>query len=161
LRAVRDLRERHGDLSRDAFLPLLPALQNYPRVTFGKAIGDDLFGRVASRALVESRRRGSIACNATFRECSASLERDRCVAVQNNEFVRCGEAFAGCFDALIERPLLLDGDRRLSFLASIWPRLRDACRCGAPAMAFVFRNRNGAASLRAAAGWQLSSVTGE
>ena len=46
--------------------------------------------------------------------------------LQNNEFVRCGEALPAGSTHLIERPLLLDGDRALLFLAFDLPRLRDA-----------------------------------
>ena len=45
--------------------------------------------------------------------------------LQNNEFVRWGRLPAGSTH-LIERPLLLDGDRALHFLAFDLPRLRDA-----------------------------------
>jgi len=46
--------------------------------------------------------------------------------LQNNEFVRCGEALPAGSTHLIERPLLLDGDRALHLLAFDLPRLRDA-----------------------------------
>src|SRR5439155_2753156 len=46
--------------------------------------------------------------------------------LQNNEFVRCGEALPAGSTHLIERPLVLDRDRALHFLAFDLPRLRDA-----------------------------------
>ena len=46
--------------------------------------------------------------------------------LRNNEFVRCGEALPAGSTHLIERPLLLEGDRALHFLAFDLPRLRDA-----------------------------------
>ncbi len=54
-------------LSRDAFLRLLPALQNHPRVTFGKAIRATISSAaLRPELLVESRGEGSIAVRANF-----------------------------------------------------------------------------------------------
>src|SRR5438477_677 len=53
-------------LSRDAFLRLLPALQNHPRVTFGKATRATISSAaLRPELLVQSRGEGSIAvkCN--------------------------------------------------------------------------------------------------
>lgn len=137
-------------LSRDAFLRLLPALQNHPRVTFGKAIR----ARISSVALrpellVESRGEESIAVKANFRrkiehgqeqekgekeEEEAEAEEESALLLWNatdawmlwnNEFVRCGEALPAGSTHLIERPLLLDGERALHFLAFDLPRLRE------------------------------------
>lgn len=46
--------------------------------------------------------------------------------LRKNEFVRCGEALPAGSTHLIERPLLLEGDRALHFLAFDLPRLRAA-----------------------------------
>src|SRR5207244_8610523 len=46
--------------------------------------------------------------------------------LHNSEFVRCGEALPAGSTHLIERPLLLDGERALHFLACALRRLRDA-----------------------------------
>jgi SNF2 family DNA or RNA helicase len=46
--------------------------------------------------------------------------------LRNNEFVRCGEGLPFGSTNLIERPLLLEGDRALHFLAFELPRLREA-----------------------------------
>src|SRR5204863_7612638 len=140
-------------LSRDAFLRLLPALQNHPRVTFGKATRATISSAaLRPELLVESRGDGSIAV-----KCNFPLEQKRKIdqeqeheqeheegeeekgksalllwnateawLLQNNEFVRCGEALPTGSTHLIERPLLLDGDRALHFLAFDLPRLRDA-----------------------------------
>src|SRR5947207_9088148 len=134
-------------LSRDAFLRLLPALQNHPRVTFGKATRATISSAALRPELVvESRGEGSIAVRANFsRKIDQEQEHEdeqeeRAMILwnatdawllQNNEFVRCGEALPAGSTHLIERPLLLDGDRALHFLAFDLPRLRDAFDVGA------------------------------
>jgi superfamily II DNA or RNA helicase len=137
-------------LSRDAFLRLLPALQNHPRVTFGKATRAAI-SAVALRPelLVESRGDG-ISVRANFLKRGRESEvatatpsdggqeqenKEKAVmlwnateawVLRNNEFVRCGEALPARSTHLIERPLLLEGDRALHFLAFELPRLREA-----------------------------------
>jgi superfamily II DNA or RNA helicase len=131
-------------LSRDAFLRLLPALQNHPRVTFGKATQATISSAaLRPELLVESRGEGSIAVRANF---SRTIDHEQehehdyedqekplilwnateAWVLRNNEFVRCGEALPAGSTHLIERPLLLDGDRALHFLAFDLPRLHDA-----------------------------------
>ena len=124
-------------LSRDGFLRLLPALQNHSRVTFGKATRATI-SPVALRPelLVESRGEG-ISVKANFsRKIDHEQEQKESALIlwnatdawmlRNNEFVRYGEALPAGSTHLIERPLLLDGDRALHFLAFDLPRLRDA-----------------------------------
>src|SRR5205823_8566449 len=54
-------------LSRDAFLRLLPALQNHPRVTFGKATRATISSAaLRPELLVESRGEGGIAVKCNF-----------------------------------------------------------------------------------------------
>src|SRR5437868_11614667 len=54
-------------LSREAFLQLLPALQNHPRVTFGKATRATISSAaLRPELLVESRGEASIAVRANF-----------------------------------------------------------------------------------------------
>src|SRR2546423_4755085 len=54
-------------LSRDAFLRLLPALQNHPRVTFGQTTPANVSsGALRTGLLVESRRDGGIVVRANF-----------------------------------------------------------------------------------------------
>src|SRR5213595_533920 len=127
-------------LSRDAFLRLLPALQNHPRVTFGKATRATISSAALHpELLVESRGGGSIAVKANFsRKIDHEQEHEHegkalmlwnateAWMLRNNEFVRCGEALPAGSTHLIERPLLLDRDRALHFLAFDLPRLRDA-----------------------------------
>src|SRR5207248_4772552 len=141
-------------LSRDAFLQLLPALQNHPRVTFGKGTRATISSAaLRPELLVEWRGDGNIAVRANFsRKIDHEQEEEHELAtaspsdgghehegkalilwnatdawlLQNNEFVRCGEALPAGSTHLIERPLLLDGDRALHFLAFDLPRLRDA-----------------------------------
>src|SRR5438093_2139060 len=144
LRAVPALFESGmAILSRDAFLRLLPALQNHPRVTFGKATRATISSAaLRPELLVESRGEGSIAVKANFsrkieqeQEQEQEQQREEKALIlwnateawmlQNNEFVRCGEALPAGSTHLIERPLLLDGDRALPFLAFDLPRLRD------------------------------------
>jgi superfamily II DNA or RNA helicase len=137
-------------LSRDGFLRLLPALQNHPRVTFGKAIRA-MISPTALRPelMVESRGDGGIAVKANFppgvrgieqeheheHEHEEEREKEKALILwnatdawllRNNEFVRCGEGLPAGATHLIERPLLLEGDRALHFLAFDLPRLRDA-----------------------------------
>jgi superfamily II DNA or RNA helicase len=168
-------------LSRDAFLRLLQALQNHPRVTFGKATRATI-SSVALRPelLVESCGEGGIAVRAKFplkrsgkidHEQEQEQEKEGKALIlwnateawllQNNEFVRCGEALPAGSTHLIERPLLLDGDRALHFLAFDLPRLRDAfdVRAGEGVRLPEIATAQPAFELRLAG--TLSSVTGE
>jgi superfamily II DNA or RNA helicase len=114
-------------LSRDGFLRLLPALQNHPRVTFGKSIPVTV-SPVALRPelLVESRGDG-ISVKANLPPNALILwNSTEAWVLRNDEFVRCGEALPAGSTHLIERPLLLEGDRALRFLAFELPRLREA-----------------------------------
>ena len=140
-------------LSRDAFLRLLPALQNHPRITFGKATRATISSAaLRPELLVESRGEGSIAVRANLPGKGRGIDHEHehehehedeqedegeekalflwnateVWLLQNNEFVRCGEALPAGSTHLIERPLLLDGERALHFLAFDLPRLRDA-----------------------------------
>jgi superfamily II DNA or RNA helicase len=127
-------------LSRDGFLRLLAALPNHPRVTFGKATPARI-SPVALRPelLVESRDNGGIEVKANFsRKIDHEHEHEHeekglmlwnateAWLLRDNEFVRCGEALPAGSTHLIERPLLLEGDRALHFLAFDLPRLREA-----------------------------------
>src|SRR5437764_1570083 len=122
-------------LSRGAFLRLLPALQNHPRVTFGKATRATISSAaLRPELLVESRGEGSIAVRASFSRNIDHEQEQKALLLwnatdawllQNNEFVRCGEALPAGSTHLIERPLLLDSERALHFLAFDLPRLRD------------------------------------
>jgi superfamily II DNA or RNA helicase len=129
LRAVPAIFENGvATLSRDGFLRLLVALQNHPRVTFGKATRAAI-SSVALRPelLVESCRDGGIAVKPIFPPNALRLwNATDAWLLQNNEFVRYGEALPAGSTHLIERPLLLDGARALQFLAFDLPRLRDA-----------------------------------
>jgi SNF2-related domain/Bacterial SNF2 helicase associated len=133
-------------LSRDGYLRLLPSLQNHPRVTFGKAIRATI-SSVALRPelMIESRGDGGIAVKANFpRSDSCAVEHEHeqehdyeekalllwnatdAWLLRNNEFVRYGEALPAGSTHLIDRPLLLEGDRALHFLAFDLPQLREA-----------------------------------
>ena len=163
-------------LSRDAFLRLLPALQNHPRVTFGKATRATISSAaLRPELLVESRGEGSIAVRANFptkidHEHEHEQEEEKALLLwnatdawllQNNEFVRCGEALPAGSTHLIERPLLLDGERALHFLAFDLPRLRDAfdVRAGEGIRLPEIATAQPAFELRLAG--TLNSVTGE
>src|SRR5436309_4358061 len=166
-------------LSRDAFLRLLPALQNHPRVTFGKATRATISSAaLRPELLVQSRGEGSIAVKCNFppiRSGKIEHEHDHeheenalllwnatdAWLLQNNEFVRCGEALPAGSTHLIERPLLLDGERALHFLAFDLPRLRDAfdVRAGEGVRLPQIAMAQPAFELRLAG--TLSSVTGE
>jgi superfamily II DNA or RNA helicase len=127
-------------LSRDGFLRLLPALQNHPRVTFGKATRATISSAaLRPELLVESRGDGGIEVKASLpgkiehehekeEEGKALMLWNATEAwlLRNNEFVRCGEGLPAGSTHLIERPLRLEGDRALHFLAFDLPRLRQA-----------------------------------
>ena len=178
-------------LSRDAFLRLLLALQNHPRVTFGKATRATISSAaLRPELLVESRGEGGIAVKCNFppnrsRKIDQEHEHELATAspsdggheheekalilwnateawlLQNNEFVRCGEALPAGSTHLIERPLLLDGERALHFLAFDLPRLRDAfdVRAGEGVRLPEIATAQPAFELRLAG--TLNSVTGE
>jgi hypothetical protein len=180
-------------LSRDGFLRLLPALQNYPRVTFGKATRATISSTaLRPELLVESRRDGGISVKANFpsnhgRKINQEHDRDQeqeqeheekqeekqeekalllwnatdAWRLRNNEFIRCGEALPAGSTHLIERPLLLEGDRALHFLAFDLPRLRDAfdVRAGEGVSLPEIATALPAFELRLAG--TLNSVTGE
>ena len=117
-----------ASLSRDGFLRLLPQLQNHPRVTFGKATQATISSTVLRLGLlIESRRDGEIAVKATVPSNALFLWNATEVwLLQNNQFVPCGAALPAGSTRLLERPLLLEGDRALHFLAFDLPRLREA-----------------------------------
>lgn len=167
-------------LSRDGFLRLLPALQNHPRVTFGKTTRVKV-SPVALRPelLVEARGDG-ISVKANF---SRKIENEHehenenehenkekglmlwnateAWVLRGNEFVRCGEALPAGSTHLIDRPLLLEGDRALHFLAFDLPRLREAfdVRAGEGVRLPEIATASPAFELRLAG--SLNSVTGE
>jgi superfamily II DNA or RNA helicase len=168
-------------LSRDAFLRLLPAFQNHPRVTFGKATRATISSAaLRPELLVESRGDKGISVKANFprrrtKEIDQEHEHEEeekknalilwnatdAWLLQNNEFVRCGEALPAGSTHLLERPLLLDGDRALYFLAFDLPRLREAfdVRAGEGVRLPEIATALPAFELRLAG--TLNSVTGE
>ncbi|MEY2520606.1 MAG: hypothetical protein QOF24_2365 [Verrucomicrobiota bacterium] len=174
LRAVPAIFESGmATLSRDGLLRLLPALQNHPRVTFGKATRATISSVVMRpELLVESRRDGGIEVKANL---SGKIDHEHehdekplilwnateAWLLQNNEFVRCGEALPAGSTHLIERPLLLEGDRALHFLAFDLPRLREAfdVRAGEGVRLPEIATALPAFELRLAG--TLNSVTGE
>jgi SNF2 family DNA or RNA helicase len=115
-------------LSRDEFLRLLPALRNHPRVTFGKATPVTISPAVRrSELLIKARRDGGIEVKSNFPANALLLwNATEAWKLQDNEFVCCGEVLPAGSTHLIERPLLLDGDRALHFLAFDLPQLRAA-----------------------------------
>lgn len=173
-------------LSRDAFLRLLPTLQNHPRVTFGKATRATISSAaVRPELLVESRGEGGIAVRCNFppeqkRKIDHEHEQEHeegeeekgksalllwnateVWLLQNNEFVRYGEALPAGSTHMIERSLLLDGERALRFLAFDLPRLRDAfdVRAGEGVRLPEIATAQPAFEMRLAG--TLNSVTGE
>jgi superfamily II DNA or RNA helicase len=114
-------------LSRDGFLRLLPALQNHPRVTFGKATPVTISSAALRLELLVESREGGIAVKANLPSNGLLLwNATNAWVLRNNEFVRCGEALPAGSTHLFDRPLLLEGDRALHFLAFDLPRLSDA-----------------------------------
>ena len=115
-------------LSRDGFLRLLPSLQNHPRVTFGKATRVSISAAaVRPELLIDARRDGGVAVKANLPPNALLLwNATDAWMLRDNEFIRCGEVLPAGSTHLIERPLVLDADRALHFLAFDLPRLRDA-----------------------------------
>ncbi len=169
-------------LSRDGFLRLLSALQNHPRVTFGKATRVTVSSTaMRPELLVEARGDGGIAVKANFaanrsRKIEDENEKEHdderrnalilwnateAWVLRNNEFVRCGEGLPAGSTHLIERPLLLEGDRALHFLAFDLPRLREAfdVRAGEGVRLPEIATARPGFELRLAG--SLNSVTGE
>ena len=117
-----------ASLSRDEFLRLLPALQNHPRVTFGKAAQATISAAaVRPELLLEQRPNGAIAVRANLPSNSLLLwNATDAWLLRNGEFVRCGESLPPGAAHLLDRPLSLEGDRALRFLAFDLPRLRES-----------------------------------
>jgi superfamily II DNA or RNA helicase len=142
LRAVPPIFESGmATVSRDGFLRLLRALQNHPRVTFGKATRATISSAALRPELLVESRPDGISVRANFPpERSRKIEHEHeheekalllwnatdVWLLQNNEFVRYSEALPTGATNLIERPLLLEGDRALHFIAFDLPRLREA-----------------------------------
>jgi superfamily II DNA or RNA helicase len=154
LRAVPGIFESGmATLSRDGFLRLLPALQNHPRVTFGKATRATISSAAMRPELVVEPRGDGISVRANllsnrggkteheqpswqgYGVAGEHEDEEKALLLwnateawllRNNEFVRYGEGLPAGSTHLIERPLLLEGDRALHFLAFDLPRLRDA-----------------------------------
>ncbi len=114
--------------SRDAFLRLLPALQNHPRVTFGKAVPVTISSSAIRPELqLEQRANGSIEMKAKPMPNTMLLwNATDAWFLRQEEFVRCGEALPPGAAHLLDRPLQLEGERALKFLAFDLPRLREA-----------------------------------
>ncbi|HKP02464.1 MAG TPA: SNF2-related protein [Chthoniobacterales bacterium] len=114
--------------SRDAFLRLLPSLQNHPRVTFGKAIPATISSAVIRPELeIEQRESGGIMVRAKSMPNTMLLwNASEAWFLRGHEFVRCGEALPAGAAHLLGSPLELAGDRALQFLAFDLPRLREA-----------------------------------
>ena len=152
-------------LSRDAFLRLLLALQNHPRVTFGKATRATISSAaLRPELLVESRGEGGIAVKCNFpagrsrkidheheqeqeEKALDSLERDRCVAAAEQRVRSLRRSVAGRLDAPDRAAVAARWRSRVAF-----PRIRSAAaaRCIRRARRrrrSPSRNRNGAASL--------------
>ncbi|MEP7072050.1 MAG: SNF2-related protein, partial [Verrucomicrobiota bacterium] len=114
--------------SRDAFLRLLPSLQNHPRVTFGKTVPVTI-SSVAVRPELELTQRpdGSITVKAKPIPHTMLLwNATDAWFLREKEFVRCGEALPAGAAHLLDRPLELEGERALKFLAFDLPRLQEA-----------------------------------
>ncbi|MDQ6624867.1 MAG: DEAD/DEAH box helicase [Verrucomicrobiota bacterium] len=115
-------------LSRDAFLRLLPTLPNHPRITFGKATPATVSSApMRPKLLVESRSNGAIAVKAELPPHSLLLwNATDAWLLRDADFIRFGEGLPAGSTHLFDRPLLLDGDRALRFLAFDLPLLREA-----------------------------------
>src|SRR4051812_23774503 len=114
--------------SRDAFLRLLPSLQNHPRVTFGKTTPVTVSSAAVRPELeIEQRPGGGISVKAKPMPNTMLLwNATEAWFLRGHEFIRCAEAMPAGAAHLLDRPLQLDGDRALQFLAFDLPRLREA-----------------------------------
>ena len=166
-RGPGDLRERHGDLVTRRIPAAAPGVAESSTRYFRQSdSGDDLFGRAASRASGRVARRGEhrgemqLSANAgdrassrtRRRRSSAPLERDRCVAAAEQRVRSLRRSVAGWFDAPDRAAVAARWRPRVTF-----PRIRSAAaarciRCARRRRRSSSGNRNGAASLRAAAG---------
>ena len=162
-------------LSRDAFLRLLLALQNHPRITFGKATRATISSAaLRPELLVESRGEGGIAVKCNFplkrsrkiehehelataspsdggheheEKALTPLERDRCVAAAEQRVRSLRRSVAGRLDAPDRAAVAARWRTCVTF-----PRIRSAAaarciRCARRRRRSPSRNRNGAASL--------------
>ncbi|HEX8076412.1 MAG TPA: DEAD/DEAH box helicase, partial [Chthoniobacterales bacterium] len=112
--------------SRDAFLRLLPSLQNHPRVTFGKATLVTISANSVRPELeVEQREKGGITVKAKPMPNTMLWNATDAWLLREREFVRYGEGLPAGAAHLLGSPLQLEGDRALQFLAFDLPRLRD------------------------------------
>src|SRR6476620_5583943 len=114
--------------SRDAFLRLLPSLQNHPRVTFGKARPATISSVVVRPELeLEHRASGGIVVKAkTMPNTMLLWNATEAWSLRGHDFVRCAESLPAGAARLLDRPLELQGDRATQFLAFDLPRLREA-----------------------------------
>ena len=114
--------------SRDAFLRLLPSLQNHPRVTFGKTTPATISSVAVRPELeIEQRANGGITVKAKTVPNSMLLwNATGAWLLRAREFVRYGEALPVGAAHLLGSPLQLEGDRALQFIAFDLPRLREA-----------------------------------
>ncbi|MGI8821517.1 MAG: DEAD/DEAH box helicase [Chthoniobacterales bacterium] len=117
-----------ASLSRDGFLRFLPSLQNHPRVTFGKANRATITSAsIRPELLLQERADGVISVKANLPPDTTLLwNATDAWLLRGQEFTRCGEALPAGAAHLLDRPLLLDRDRALPFLAFDLPRLREA-----------------------------------
>jgi len=107
-RGPGDLREWHGDLSRDAFLPAgCRVAESSTRHIRQSHSGDDLLVALRPSFVVESQRDGGIAVKSEFsrRTLWSSGTRPTYGCCRTTSFVRCGEALPAGSTHLIERPL--------------------------------------------------------
>ncbi|MDQ2867810.1 MAG: SNF2 family helicase [Verrucomicrobiota bacterium] len=114
--------------SRDAFLRLLPSLQNHPRVTSGKAVAVTISSDVMRPELeIDQRSTGGITVKARPIPNTMLLwNATEAWLLRKQEFIRCGEGLPAGAAHLLDRPLELEGERALRFLAFDLPRLREA-----------------------------------
>lgn len=115
-------------LARDGFLRLLPSLENHPRVTFGKATRITISSAsIRPQLLIEAWGAGGISVKADLPPNAMLLwNATDAWLLRKDEFVRCGESLPAGSAHLLNRPLLLEGERALHFLAFDLPRLREA-----------------------------------
>jgi superfamily II DNA or RNA helicase len=113
--------------SRDAFLRLLPSLQNHPRVTFGKTTPATISSATVRPVIeVEQREKGGITVKTRPMPNTMLLwNATDAWFLRQHEFVRCAEALPPGAAQLLGAPLSLEGDRALQFLAFDLPRLRE------------------------------------
>ncbi len=113
-------------LNRAQFLSLLPALQNHPRVTFGKTVAVKISSATFTPILQLHQKSASQLSARVELPINSAMLLDGTAAwlLRQNEFIPCAEGLTTQSAALLQEPRVFEGDRALRFLALELPTLR-------------------------------------